>query len=74
MRDVSVGELLLDEAQAVLVAHAEDDGVRLGRHGPGLAGRMHELRAHVAKRHVRADEAVVSEGVGRGAEVNDGWS
>lgn len=70
MLDAGVGELLLDEAEAVLVGHAQDDGVRLGRCRAGLASGMHKLRADRAQGHVRADEDVVGERVRRGAEAS----
>lgn len=60
MLDACVGELLFDEAQTVLVTHAQNDGVRTRRHGARLARGMHELSTDVAQGHVRADEAVVS--------------
>ena len=77
MLNAGVGELLLDEAEAVLVRRCQDDGVRLRRRRARFARSVDELRADVAQGHVRADEDVVSEGVlrrGAKAEVNDGWS
>ena len=74
MRNAGVGELLLDERQPVLVRDAQDDGMGARLRWPGLACGMDKLRADDAEGQVRTDEAVMGDGVKRGAEVNPGWS